>query len=154
MTATPRGLHELEILRLSPPVAGQGPITLELAPGLGLVRPGDQVERRKPGRPESDDLLLLDLADAVPADLAGWLDRRYVVEPAADSRDCVGRARTGTHGALCVYTNRARIEEAIDTGRRARSAWPSASTTEREGVVGMRAALSGVGVPQMVLTIM
>lgn len=121
VTTTPRGLHELEILRLSPPVAGQGPITLELAPGLGLVRPGDPVERRKPGRPESDDLLLLDLADAVPTDLAGWLDRRYVVEPAADSRDCVGRARTGTHGALCVFTNRARIEEAIETGRRARA---------------------------------
>jgi hypothetical protein len=120
VTSGPRGLYEIEIVRLSPPLAGRGPITLELAPGLGLVRPGDQVERRKPGRPQSEGLLLLDLAGAVPADLQGWLDRSYVVEPAADSRDCVGRIRTGGHGALCVYTNRARIREAIETGRRAR----------------------------------
>jgi len=121
MTAGPRGLHELEILRLSPPVAGQGPITLELASGLGLVRPGGKVERRKPDRPESDSVLLLDLAGAVPTDIATWLDRRFVVEPAADSRDCVGRVRTGSCAALCVFTDRARIEEAIETGRSARA---------------------------------
>ena len=121
MTSGPRGLHELEILRLSPPAAGQGPITLELAPGLGLVRPGDHVERRKPGRPDSDRVLLLDLAGTVPADIGGWLDRRFVVEAAADSRDCLGRVRTDTSAALCVFTNRSRIDEAIATGRRARA---------------------------------
>ena len=120
LTSGTSGRNELEILRLSPPADGQGPITLELAPGLGLVRTGNDVERRKPGRPESDSILLLDLAGAVPADIAGWLDRRFVVEPAADSRDCLSRVRTGTGAALCVLTDRARIHEAIQTGRDAR----------------------------------
>ena len=121
VTSGPRGLHELEILRLSPPATGQGPITLELASGLGFVRPGTHVERRKPGRPESDSVLLLDLAGEMPAEIAGWLDRRFVVESAADSRDCLGRLRTDACAALCVFTNRARIDEAIDTGRDARA---------------------------------
>lgn len=120
MTRDARGMHELEIIRLSPPSSGEGPVSLELAPGLGLVRPSGTIERRQPERPDSSRLLLLKLADQLPQDLAGWLDRRYSVESVHDARECVGQIRAGGFGSLCVYTNRKRIDEAIDTGRSVR----------------------------------
>lgn len=117
MTRDLRGLHEIEVVRLSPPSPGEGPVSLELAPGLGLVRPSGKIERRQPERPDSDRMLLLKLADHVPQDVEGWLDRHYSVETVHDARDCVGLIRAGGFGALCVFTDRRRIGEAIDTGR-------------------------------------
>ena len=120
MSRDSRGVHELSIVRISPPRPGRGPVSLELTPGLGLVRPSGTIERRQPGRPDSSRLLLLQLADPVPQDLAGWLARRYSVESAGDARECIGRIRSGDFGALCVFANRQRVDEAIDCGRRAR----------------------------------
>jgi len=120
MTKNSRGLHELEIVRLSPPISNDGSVLLELSAGLGLVGPTGKGERRETARPDSNQLLLLTLAEPVPRDLAGWLERSYSVESIRDARECVARSRTGRFGAHCVYANRQRIDEAIDTGRSVR----------------------------------
>ena len=120
MARDPSGMHEIEVVRLSPPRSSEGPVTLELAPGLGLIRPSGKTERRRPERPDSDRLLLLNLADQVPQELAGWIDQGYSVESVRDARECIGQIRAGGFGSLCIYADRERIEEAIDTGRHVR----------------------------------
>jgi hypothetical protein len=117
MTKDSRGLHELEVVRISPPTSDEGPVLLELSAGLGLVGPTGKGERGQTARPDTSKLLLLRLAEPVPRDLAGWLERRYSVESIRDARECVARSRTGRFGAHFIYANRRRIEEAIDTGR-------------------------------------
>jgi hypothetical protein len=120
ITAIARGLHELEIVRLAPPVKAGDAIALELTEGLGLVRPsGNEVGVEFP-RPDTDRLVILVLGVAISPDVEGWLKRRFSVDTTTDSRDCIGRLRSGQVGALCVYTGRGRIVEAISTGRAAR----------------------------------
>ncbi|MEJ2547563.1 MAG: hypothetical protein P8125_07060, partial [Gemmatimonadota bacterium] len=120
MTKNSRGLYELEIVRLSPPISNDASVLLELSSGLGLVGPTGKGEKGETARPDSDQLLLLKLAEPLPRDLAVWLERRYSVESIRDARECVARSRTGRFGAHCVYVNRQRIDEAIDTGRSVR----------------------------------
>ncbi|MFO7586480.1 MAG: ATPase domain-containing protein [Gemmatimonadota bacterium] len=120
----PRGLHEVRVARLAPPVDEPGPISLELTPGNGFGPPTGRLDRRRVGgaRPDSRRLLLLRMADGIPPDLETWLGRRYDVEMAEDPLRCISRLQAEPWGVLCVYADRARAEEAIQACRTARGA--------------------------------
>jgi hypothetical protein len=71
----PRGLHEVRVARLAPPVDEPGPISLELTPGNGFGPPTGRLDRRRVGgaRPDSRRLLLLRMADGIPrTSRPGW----------------------------------------------------------------------------------
>ncbi len=118
----PRGLHEVRVARLAPPVDEPGPISLELTPGNGYGPPTGRLDRRRDGgpRPASNRLLLLRLADRVPEDLEAWLGRRFDLEVAEDPLRCISRLQAETWGALCLYADRAGAEQAIQACRTAR----------------------------------
>jgi KaiC/GvpD/RAD55 family RecA-like ATPase/CheY-like chemotaxis protein len=122
----PRGLHEVRIARMVPPVDEPGPISLELTPGQGFGAPTGRLDRRRSGgRPDSRRLLLLHLSGTVPSDLEAWLGRHFDVELAEDSLRALGRLQAETWGALCVYADRASIDEAVQACRTARGATPA-----------------------------
>ncbi len=122
----PRGLHEVRIARMVPPVDAPGPISLELTPGRGFGAPTGRLDRRKGGgRPDSRRLLVLRLSGTVPPDLEGWLGRRFDVELADDPLRALDRLQSETWGALCVFADRAGIDEAIEACRTARRATPA-----------------------------
>lgn len=122
----PRGLHEVRIARMVPPVDEPGPISLELTPGQGFGPPTGRLDRRKAGgRPDSRRLLLLRLAGTVPSDLEAWLGHRFDVEVAEDPLRAISRLQAEPWGALCVYSDRASVDEAVQTCRTARGLTPA-----------------------------
>ncbi len=122
----PRGLHEIAIERLAPPVDEPGPISLELVPGQGFGVPTGRFDRRRgSARPDSRRLLLHRLTDSIPSDLEGWLGSRFNVEVEADLLRSITRLQSDTFGAVCVYTGRARADEAIEACRTVRSLGPA-----------------------------
>lgn len=122
----PRGLHEIAVERMTPPVDEPGPISLELVPGQGFGAPTGRFDRRRgSARPDSRRLLLHRLAESVPSDLEGWLGRRFDVEVEDDLLRSISRLQEDTFGAVCVYTGRARADEAIEACRAVRSLGPA-----------------------------
>jgi KaiC/GvpD/RAD55 family RecA-like ATPase/CheY-like chemotaxis protein len=117
----PRGVHEVRIVRLVPPVDESGPISLALTPGQGFGAPTGRVDRRRnDGRPDSRRLLLLRLSGTVSPDLEAWLGRRFDLELAEDPLRALGRLQAEPWGALCIYTERGSVDEAIQACRTAR----------------------------------
>jgi len=122
----PRGLHEVRIERMTPPVDEPGPISLELAPNHGFGAPTGRFDRRRGGaRPESRRLLLLRLTETVPSDIEAWLGRRFEVEVADDPLRAITRLQADSFGAVCVYTARDRAEDAVETCRTVRAISPA-----------------------------
>jgi len=122
----PRGLHEVRVERMTPPVDEPGPISLELAPGRGFGAPTGRFDRRRGGaRPDSRRLLLLRLTEAIPTDLEAWLGRRFDVEAADDPLRAITRLQAETFGAVCVYTSRERADDAIESCRTMRVLSPA-----------------------------
>jgi len=104
----PNGLHHLWVRRISPPVDQQEPVTLELAPGRGLRAPG-RFDRR---------LLLLKLADKVPAELVGWARRQYDAIEMDDPLRVVSRLQEGEEfGLVLVYLDREHSGQAAEASR-------------------------------------
>jgi len=122
----PRGLHEVKVERMTPPVDEPGPISLELAPGQGFGAPTGRFDRRRGGaRPDSRRLLLLKLTETIPSDLEGWLGRRFDAEVADDPLRAITRLQADAFGAVCVYSGRERAEDAIETCRTVRAISPA-----------------------------
>ena len=118
----PRGLHEIRVVRMTPPTPEQGPISLELTPSKGFVAPTGRFDRRtRAARPDSNRLLILRLADALPSDLESWFGRRFDLEVADDPLRCITRLQAGQFGAVCVYTGRDRASDAIESCRTIRA---------------------------------
>jgi CheY-like chemotaxis protein len=122
----PRGLHEIRIERMTPPVDEPGPISLELAPNHGFGAPTGRFDRRRGGaRPESKRLLLLRLTETIPSDIEAWLGRRFEVEVADDPLRAITRLQADSFGAVCVYTVRERADDAVETCRTVRAISPA-----------------------------
>lgn len=125
----PTGLHQLWIRRLSPPTMESGPITLEAAPGRGLVAPTGQLDRRRtdPAAGSEGRLAILCLAPAFPPELAAWAGVRHreVVELEAPL-ELVERLQGGeAFELILVYPDRGRIEEAVQACRVLRGLSPA-----------------------------
>jgi DNA-binding response OmpR family regulator len=122
----PRGLHELKVERMMPPVDEPGPISLELVPGAGFGAPSGRFDRRRGGaRPDSRRLLLVRLTKTIPSDLEGWLGKRFDVEVADDPLRAIARLQSHTFGAVCVYSGRERADDAVETCRTVRAICPA-----------------------------
>jgi CheY-like chemotaxis protein len=118
----PRGLHEIRVERMTPPVDEPGPISLELAPGRGFGAPTGRFDRRRGGpRPESKRLLLLRLTETVPTDIEAWFGRQFEVEVADDPLRAITRLQAESFGAVCVYAARERAEDAVEACRTIRA---------------------------------
>ncbi len=116
----PSGLRQLWIHRLSPPTDMRSPISLELVPGHGLMKPAGRMERRATDAPLGDDdrLLLLQLADKMPDEIAGWMKRRYAVVETEEALRSVSRFQAGeTFGVILIYLDKRHGREAVDACR-------------------------------------
>ena len=122
----PRGLHEVRVERMIPPIDEPGPISLELVPGHGFGVPTGRFDRRRDSaRPESKRLLLIRLAESIPSDLEGWLGRRFDVEVADDPLRAITRMQGESFGAVCVFTGRGRAEDAVEICKTVRALSPA-----------------------------
>lgn len=116
------GLIEVEPGRFTPPVVSNGPVTLELRSGAGLVGPSGRVERRREDRVESADgpLTLLELGAGAPADLVAWMTRDRGVERCEDGSALLDRLSGEPVGLVAVYVARETTDEAVEILRSAR----------------------------------
>jgi KaiC/GvpD/RAD55 family RecA-like ATPase/CheY-like chemotaxis protein len=110
-------LYEIRINRALPNEAGgEDPVTVQLAPGKGLVTPDRFPSRRRSDRPtgKEEDLLVVTLGKAGPSDLKVWVERNFTTEVVVEPLDAVARLQAGaTFGGVLIYTARDGIQDAI-----------------------------------------
>lgn len=119
----PDGRTELWIRKLEPPTDDEGPITLELAPSRGLVGPTGRMDRRSDDLPAeaADRLLLVALAEKLPAEIRSWAERDYEVKVVSDPLEMIERlGGPDAYGACLAYLDRQNVERAIRACRTAR----------------------------------
>jgi KaiC/GvpD/RAD55 family RecA-like ATPase/CheY-like chemotaxis protein len=110
-------LYEIRVNRALPNSAGgEDPVTVQLAPGKGLVTPDRFPSRRRSDRPtgKAENLLVVTLGKAGPADLRVWVERNFTTEVVAEPLDAVSRMQGGaSFGGVLVYTSREEIQDAV-----------------------------------------
>ncbi len=116
----PNGIRQLWIRRISPPVDSQGPISLELVPRKGLQQPSGRFDRRRTDAPIGAErrLVLLNLADEVPAEIVGWARSQYDVVELDQPLTLVARLQDGEAlGLILAYVDRRRSRDAVEACR-------------------------------------
>lgn len=116
----PNGIRQLWIRRLSPPTDAQGPISLELVPRKGLQQPSGRFDRRRTDAPIGAErrLILLNLADKVPAEIVGWARSQYDVVELDQPLTLVARLQDGEPlGVILAYVDRRRSRDAVEACR-------------------------------------
>lgn len=115
----PVGVRQLWVRRMTPPMEESGPISLELAPGKGYVKPTGALDRRRTDRnPEVERrVLMIRLSPTVPHELQAWLDRWYQTTTVEAPFEAVELAQQEEFGLILVYPSRDRVEEAVQAVR-------------------------------------
>lgn len=115
------GLYQI---RLSTALPGDGgreeTVTLELAPGRGLVKPERYPTRRGADRTGIDDsrLLLVSLGGDSSADLETWARASFEADVVSDPFDAVAAVQEGTpYGGILVFASRRHVKDALRTCR-------------------------------------
>ncbi|UCC25986.1 MAG: hypothetical protein JSU98_02580 [Gemmatimonadales bacterium] len=114
---TAGGLFEMSLIRSVPHEADEeAPVSLQLKPGAGMVRPEAFPSRRRRDREGLDRrrLLLVSLADAPARDLKMWAETTFEAAVVTDPFDAVNeiQAQTG-HGSVVVHASRGQVRDAI-----------------------------------------
>ncbi len=116
----PNGIRQLWIRRISPPIDSQGPISLELLPRKGLQQLSGRFDRRRTDAPFGAErrLILLSLADKVPAEIVGWARSQYDVVELDQPLTLVARLQDGeAFGVILAYVDRRRSADAAEACR-------------------------------------
>ncbi len=116
----PNGSRQLWIRRISPPTDSQGPISLELVPRKGLQQLSGRFDRRRTDAPIGAErrLILLNLADKVPAEIAGWARSKYDVVELDQALTLIARLQDGeAFGVILAYVDRRRSRDAVEACR-------------------------------------
>ncbi|MDT8340902.1 MAG: ATPase domain-containing protein [Longimicrobiales bacterium] len=116
----PGGLHQVTVLPTSPLPDDQiEAVSLELAPGEGLIRPRAFPSRRGGDRGNVDpDQLLVVALDGPNPELASWAGSAFRTEVVTEALDAADRVQSGRpFGAVLVYASRALVGDALKTVR-------------------------------------
>jgi KaiC/GvpD/RAD55 family RecA-like ATPase len=116
----PNGIRQLWIRRRSPATDSQGPISLELVPRKGLQQLSGRFDRRRTDAPFGAErrLILLSLADKVPAEIVGWARSQYDVVELDQPLTLVARLQDGEAcGVILAYVDRRRSRDAAEACR-------------------------------------
>jgi DNA-binding response OmpR family regulator len=115
----PIGVRQLWVRRMTPPLEESGPVTLELAPGKGYVKPTGALDRRRTDRnPEAERrVLMIRLSSDVPDELQAWLDRWYRTTTVEAPFEAVELAQQQEFGLILIYPSRDRVSEAVQAVR-------------------------------------
>lgn len=117
----PDGLFQVLIHRSLPGTPDSpDPITLRLAPGVGLGKPDRVPARRYSDRPagDADTLLLLSLGENSGSDLEVWAGGTFKTEVLSQPLEAVSRLQGGTpFGCVLVHSPRTSLKEAAQACR-------------------------------------
>lgn len=116
----PDGSRQVWVRKLDAPLQVDGPVSVELVPGEGLVAPRGGLARRRTdiGGAAARRLYLLRMAPEVPGDIRGWAEARYEVVTADDPLVVVERLGEGEEvGACLVYLDRDTMARGIQVCR-------------------------------------
>ena len=110
------GLREISVQRGATAGHESGPITLELAPGKGLVVVSGQPTRRSSDAMKaSRNVLLLNLAQRLPPEVGAWARQRYPVEEVSDVFRSVEMVQDdpARFGLVLIYVGRDQVDAAL-----------------------------------------
>lgn len=125
------GLHQIT-LEASFGIGEEGrsvqPVSVQLRPGRGLVRPDAFPSRRGGDRGAVDASRLLVLAlSQDPAEVEAWARSAFNADVVSEPMEALARVQGGTpFGGILVFSPRRRINEALNTCRALRPLTPAA----------------------------
>lgn len=115
------GLYQISLSTALPGDGGrEETVTLELAPGRGLVKPERYPTRRGADRGGIDErkLLLVSLGGESSADMETWARSSFQADVVSDSFDAVAAIQEGPpYGAVLVSAPRKNVKDALRTCR-------------------------------------
>jgi DNA-binding NarL/FixJ family response regulator len=114
-------LYQLSLAKAVPePGDREEAISVELRPGVGLVKPENWPTRRGRDRPGVDEgrLLLVSLGGDHAADVEAWASGSFNSDVVSEPFDAVTRVQGDpTFGGVLIHSPRARIREAVQACR-------------------------------------
>ncbi len=110
------GLQQVRVRHPLPVSGPSTPVTLELAPGKGLIPPSGDFTRRSSDhmRAAADRLLLVSCGEPPAGDLEGWVRGAFTARMTTDPIEAVSALQGDEQfGSVLVYSSRTNIREAI-----------------------------------------
>jgi len=117
----PDGLLHVRLNRALPGAPGsEDPVTLQLAPGKGLVASEQLPSRRHSDRPSghADHLLLVALGESGSSEMEAWARSAFTAEVVSDPLDAVTALQGGAgFGGVLVHVPRRHVRQAVQACR-------------------------------------
>jgi CheY-like chemotaxis protein len=130
VTRASDGLYQITLARPLPGIQRpEETISLELEPGLGLIRPRELPTRRGADRLGLDrnHVLLVSLGGSHASDLEAWARRTFETDVVAEPFEAVATVQSAaTHGCILVHAERRQVRHAVQACRALRPLTPAA----------------------------
>ena len=121
MDRRPDGLFQVRLNRAFPGAPGaDDPVTLQLAPGKGLVAPARFPSRRQSDRPSGDSgrLLLVSLGESGSSEVEAWARQAFRTEVVAEPLEAVAKLQADAgFGGILLHAPRRQVRQAVHVCR-------------------------------------
>lgn len=114
LTLSHTGRRAMVIRKSAGPVASTGPITFDIKPGLGIVAPTFQHQRRSDLSPEvRRRVLLVDIPGELPEEMRLWLGEAFDLVHTSDPVEAFPELARREFGVVAVHIDRRTVDRGL-----------------------------------------